>query len=82
MAKDKNLDLNTSGDLPEGSATQGMTRNAMGKANLADVRRGWFDADYTHEPLPDQDDGIGPNMLDEDWPKTRGFLTRPEGWER
>lgn len=79
---DKNLDLNTSGELPEGSSTQGATRNAMGEAKLADVRRGFYDADYTKSPLPQEDDGTVAFPLDDDWPKTRGFLDRPEGWDR
>jgi hypothetical protein len=85
MPKDKDLDLNASADLPQGSSAMGATKSAMGAASMSDLQRGYFDADYTHVPFPQADDGTVPDPdgpMDDDSAKTRGFLSRPEGWER
>lgn len=83
MARDKNLDLNAGGSLPEGSSLQGATRNSMGNYSTADVKRGWGDG--TYQP-PMEDDGTAANCSDldcpDELPKPYGFLGRAQGWER
>lgn len=79
MPKDKDLDLNSSADLPQGSSTMGASGGALGDASMADLQRGYSDGTYT---APVQDDGTGPITFDDDSSKIKGFLTRPEGWER
>lgn len=84
---DKDLDLNTSGDLPKGDSLQGATSNSMGGFSAADCEKGYGPG--TQMPQPGQFDGSGPNVtpdilgLDGDAAAgNRGFLNRPEGWER
>lgn len=70
-------------DLPTGSSKTGMTSNSLGKASMADLETGFSDGEYANVlPIPDTDDGTTANDIDDDWAKTRGFLDRPEGWER
>lgn len=73
--RDKNLDLNTSADLPASDAgLTGGTNGALGGASKSDLERGFTDANEqcdapTCEPMTNSD--VRP-----------GFCGRPNGWER
>jgi len=69
----KDLDLNTSADLPSGSSTQGSTESSMGGASTADLERGYCDS-----KAPDGDATLETALFS----TQSGVLGRPQGWER
>jgi hypothetical protein len=79
--RDRNLDLNTSGDLPESSESlEGGTNGAA--APLRTLRKGFTPVNEDADPEKSYrvDDG-GTNSVGD--PIDRGgFLKRPQGWER
>ena len=74
--KDKNLDLNDSGALPESSASYASASNgaltsgrfSRGQAGREDLKRGFVEVDEADTLMPERSEG--------------GFLGRPKGWER
>lgn len=75
---DANLDLNQVGSLPDG--TKASQSGGFG-VTAADIKRGHLSVPVTPEPEFVAD----PNAIDvqdpQDGPR-RGFLARPNGWQR
>lgn len=70
----KDIDLNTSGNLPKSSASKaGATQSAMGDCDMDCLDMGF------HKLTEQQADARISTLMTED---VGGFLTRPHGWER
>lgn len=73
----ENSDLNDSPSLPNSlQSINGASNGAMADCTRADLIAGFFDADKDIDK---------PNTAFDDLPEApekRGFLNRPEGWER
>lgn len=70
----KDLDLNTSADLPASSAsTAGATANSLGDASMADLKRGFFNGNDT---------GFEDTFFVAHDSKASGVVGRPCGYER
>jgi hypothetical protein len=82
MARDRNIDLNESDNLPASDdSLEGGTNGAT--APVRALRRGYakFDAlDGVDAPARREDDD-GTNYVGDPYERG-GFLTRPQGWER
>lgn len=80
-----NLDLNVQGELPAGSAEQGITAGSLGYASMADLETGFTAADSFDPEGPsftsdgEQDTKQTPDITASPF---TGFLGRPQGWQR
>lgn len=84
MPKDRNIDLNTSGNLPASDASYEGATNGAAMSQGA-LRRGYTVLDKSHDDLQGLDaprqDVDGSTYVGDPYERG-GFLNRPQGWER
>lgn len=80
---DKDIDLNKSGALPEGSSLGNATANSMGGMSTSDAKRGYSTSlDPNKSPGANFTDEAGNTYVGGSPFDRGGFADRANGWER